>query len=55
MLAAAVSANRQAAPDDFAECGQVRDDVLMMIEACIGLGGTVMETESGDDLVVNDQ
>ncbi|MNW62368.1 hypothetical protein D3C74_404940 [compost metagenome] len=55
MLTAAVSADRQAAPDDFAECGQVRDDILMIAETRIGLGRAVMETESGDDFVVNDQ
>ncbi|MNI69198.1 hypothetical protein D3C73_1249340 [compost metagenome] len=55
MLAAAVSADRQAASNDFAECGQVRDDILMIAETRIGLGRAVMETESGDDFVVNDQ
>ncbi|MNT74941.1 hypothetical protein D3C72_2137980 [compost metagenome] len=55
MLAAAVSADRQTAADDLAECGQVRGNIFVVIKTRIGLCRAVVEAESGDHLIVNDE
>ncbi|MNC07882.1 hypothetical protein D3C75_554430 [compost metagenome] len=55
MLAAAVSADWQTAADNFAQGGQVRSNILMVIKACIGLGRAEVEAERGDYLVINDK
>ncbi|MNW68834.1 hypothetical protein D3C74_477000 [compost metagenome] len=55
MFASAVSTDWQAATNNFTKSRQIRFNLRMIIEPGIRLCGTVMETESRNHLVIDNQ